>query len=192
MGKLNINVNIFPKSGYVFKDANGVTHIGDSWKTVIRKVAAYRRRQGLPIGDVAGEVKAQACAREPAICREETDEQQLAYRKVSIKGMVLAFLARCREARDKGQLHYVAPHDAANRANVCAGCPLNTPMPGGCGSCRAARAGAQKYVLQGRAADQRLNGCLVLGEDMGVAAWLDRVNVDVAALPGHCWRKKVL
>lgn len=91
MGRMNINVNIFPKSGYVFKDASGVVHQGDSWKTVIKKVAAYRHRQGLPIGNVVDEVKAQACAREPSICREETEEQRAAYRKVSLKGLLLAF-----------------------------------------------------------------------------------------------------
>ena len=147
MGRQTINVNIFPKSGYLFKDAQGVVHQASTWQGVMRKVAAYRHRLGLPIGNVAAEVMAQACSREPGICREESDEQREAYRKVSIKGRVLKFLAQCREFKDKDGLTYSSPSDAAARANVCASCPFNTPLPGGCGSCKQARREAQKYVL---------------------------------------------
>jgi hypothetical protein len=193
MGKQTINVNLFPKTGYVFKDQNGVTHVGSSWAGVIAKVIAYRKRMSQPPGNAEAEVVAQACANNPAYCREETEAQKQAYRKVSIKGRVLRFLALAREHKDAGSLTFSQPQDAANRAAVCARCPFNQPLPSGCGACNKARKEGQLYVLgRQRNIDARLHGCLVLGEDVAVAAHLERVTVDNSELPADCWRKKTL
>lgn len=188
---LRINVNLFPKSGYVFKDQTGVVHVGGSWGAVINKVRAYRKRMGQAPGNVAAEVIAQACASNPAFCREETEEQRRAYRTVSLKGMVLRFLALARQHKDAGSLTFSTPQDAANRADVCARCPYNQKLPEGCGNCNKARRESQLYVLgRQRNIDGRLNGCLILGEDLPTAAHLERVTVDNPALPANCWRKK--
>lgn len=188
-----INVNIYPKTGYRFKDRDGTVHVASSWVGVMRKVSAYRKRAGFPQGNVEAEVTAQACAGSPALCREETPEQRAAYRKVSLKGRVLQFLALARRVKDEGGLTFVSPQDASNRADVCARCPFNQGLPEGCGSCRKARSESQNYVLgHGRRIDGRLNGCVILGEDLPTAAHLDRVVVDNAELPANCWRKKTL
>lgn len=193
MNKTVINVNLYPKSGYRFVEKDGSVHTAGTWPGVMNKVISYRRRQGVPIGDVEAEVTAQACANNPAYCFQETDEQRMAYRKTSIKGRVLQFLSAARKAKDEGKLVFGIPQDAVNRAHVCSLCPFNTKLPTGCGSCNQARKEGQLYVLgRDRVIDPRMHGCVILGEDLVVAAHLERVVVDVPELPAHCWRKKTL
>lgn len=193
MSKLVINVNLYPKSGYRFIDQNGTVHLGNSWVNLINKVINYRRRAKFPIGNVEAEVTAQACKENPAHCRDESEETMRKYRKISLKGRVLQFLSLARKHKETGQLNFVQPIDAHNRTNVCVRCPHNTALPTGCGSCNAARKEAHKEILNpGRQPDSRMHGCEILGEDLAVAAHLDRVSVDVPELPAHCWRKKTL
>jgi hypothetical protein len=185
-----INVNLYPRDGYFFKDADGAVIRATDWPKVKRKVAAYRTRAGRPVGNVDAEVDAQACMRNPAHCAEISDATLHQTKVSSMKGRVLQYLSFIRGLIPGNRLPWANPRDAANRAAVCASCPNNTALPEGCSSCRAAVREMQKEILGGRTLDARLNGCCVLGESLPVSVWVDHDVVDSAELPPHCWRKR--
>jgi hypothetical protein len=187
-----VNPNLSPKSGYFFKDKDGARIVANSWAGVIVRVQAYRKRAGYPPGDPAGEVMTQACAREPVICTDEGTMHQNALKKASLKSRVLGWMGLARKHRAEQKLNYVDAATAAARAEVCARCPQNTPLPTGCASCTSALQEMRNEVLGRRNLDKRLNACLVLGEDMQTAAHLERETADIAELPAHCWRKRTL
>jgi hypothetical protein len=68
-----VNVNLFPKEGYIYLESDGSKHRAENWSKLMAKVSAYRKRAGLPQGDVEREVMAQACQRNPSHCSEEND-----------------------------------------------------------------------------------------------------------------------
>lgn len=186
-----LNVNLYPRDGFFYKESDGTRIGGDTWAGVIRRVAAYRKRAGLPAGDPEREVTDQACTRSPVLC-SEVDATTLKHRRIaSIKGRLLKWLAgiRSQKARE-GSLNFVDAEMAKRRADYCAGCVFNTPLPGGCGTCTAAVNEIRKELLgPKRRLDPRVAGCNMLGEDCVVSTHLDEVRVDNSELPGHCWRK---
>lgn len=186
-----INVNLYPKDGYFFIDSDGARIRSDSWSKVMAKVQAYRKRAGLPAGDVEAEVMAQACSRNPSHCSEENDANRRQLMVTSLKGRVLKYLSFLRGLMPGNRIPWVSPQEAANRANVCASCPYNTPLPEGCSSCRAAVKAMHNEILGRRKQDPRLNGCAVLGESLQASVHVDHDVVDSSQLPGHCWRKRV-
>lgn len=57
---------VYPSDGHWFEDIDKVVHKGRSWNEVFRKVVAYRKRNGFPVGNVSVEVLEQAEKRWPA------------------------------------------------------------------------------------------------------------------------------
>lgn len=181
-----VNVNIFPKDGFQFVETDGtVIRATSGWKGVILRLVAYRKRNRLPMGDPAKEVHEQACARSPDTCHDDADPTTVRHLKIaSLKGRALAWVAAL-----KARPHtFVDEGLMRARANVCAGCPAHAPTAGGCGSCKKALKGVRQEVLGGRPIDDRMAGCLVLGEDTGVNTWLADPTVANSELPKCCWR----
>lgn len=185
-----VNVNLFPKDGYIFVESDGAKIRGENWTKLMGRVSAYRKRAGLAQGDVEAEVMAQACARNPSHCAEVNEATIHQTKVASLKGRVLQYLSFIRGLLTGSRVPWVSPADATNRANVCASCPNNIALPEGCSSCRAAVRAMQKEILGGRRIDARLNGCSVLGESLPVSTWVEHDVVDSAELPAHCWRKR--
>jgi hypothetical protein len=185
-----ININLYPRDGYWFKESDGAVIRGASWGGVIRKVAAYRQRAKYPIGNVEAEVNAQACARNPSHCAELSEATVQQTKIVSLKGRVLKYLSFLRGLLPN-RIPWVDATTARNRANVCASCPHNTALPEGCSSCRAAVKAMRLEVLGNRRVqDHRLNACDLLGEDLPTSCHVDHDVVDMPELPGHCWRRR--
>ena len=184
-----INSNVFPKGGFVFLDENGVNHNGGSWAGVIGKVRNYRQRAGVPVGDVAAEVIAQACRTNPGLCREDSPAYAEALQKATLKTRVLRWISTFRERAEKEPLIFVSDEERKQRANVCAVCPHNDSLPGGCASCAKALKELRKKVIGARLDDARLQACGWLGEDLPSAVHLEQVRVTYDALPANCWRK---
>lgn len=186
-----INVNIYPKDGYFFKDSDGSTHRGKDWREVIVRVTNYRKRNKMAPGNPEQEVHDQACLRNAALCHDENPEQiKNEVRKTSMKGRVLKWLSGIRKIRAERELQFVPEDEAKQRAAICLNCPIHTHYPVGCGSCKAAVRESRKEILGPRNADERLNGCNVLGEDLGVSVHIEQVRVNNAELPDQCWRKQ--
>ena len=183
-----INKNIYPKGGYYFIDADGSKHVAtDGWNGVIARVKLYRKRKGVPIGDVEAEVIAQACSRNPVLCQDDNGQRQIQLKKTSMKSKILAWLAWLRGYQDK---HFVDEALARERATICASCPNNQAFQDGCASCRATVTELRKAILgPKRFVDGRLNACLAIEEDLPTVVHLEMVAVPRDDLPAHCWRK---
>jgi hypothetical protein len=187
--KKRINVNLYPREGYFFKDSDGVIIRGDNWLNVMAKVQAYRKRAGYEIGDVESEVAQQACARNPSHCAVINDATERQTLISSLKTRVLRYMSFLRGLGPR--IPWVDSAAAARRASICASCPHNTALPEGCSSCRAALKEMRNEIMgRGRTQDARLNGCAVLGEDLQTSVHVDHDVVDSDALPAHCWRKR--
>ena len=182
-----LKVNMFPKDGHFYKEADGYIHRAGSWKRVIAMTQDYRRRNGLPMGDPEADVIAQACQRNPALCYEEYPHQREQRKKASVKGRVLAWLNRILARPER---KYVSPEEAQSRASICAGCPKNTKIAEGCSSCRAAIKEYRNKLVGNRPGDARIEACSELGEDLVVSTWLDEVRVEAPEAPANCWRKR--
>lgn len=187
-----INVNVYPKDGYFFTEADGtVLRATNGWKGVISRVISYRRRNKLPPGNPTDEVHAQACERNPDACRPDPDPvHKQALKVASLKGRVFAWGASLRARRASEPLPFVDAATMHARATVCAGCPAHAAISGGCGSCKRALKEVRQDLLGGRAIDERVSGCTALGEDCAVNAWLDQQTVENDELPGICWRRR--
>src|ERR1700675_4117108 len=124
---MKINVNLYPRLGYRYKERDGALIVSTkSWVEVMQKVEAYRKRKGIPRGNVEADVMNSACKQNPGYCSEESPETMRQRKIVSLKGRVLTWLNNFRRAKDKGQqLNYVDGGEAAKRADVCSRCPMN-------------------------------------------------------------------
>ena len=187
-----INPNIYPKDGFWFKDADGVDHRADTWPGVIARLIKYRQRAGKPPGDPVNEVINQACERNPLICTDEVAAQQQAYRKASLKSQTLAWMNLARTHKRENRLEYVDSATSGERIRTCADCPFNTSLQESCASCRQVLDEIRNEVIGRRHRDNRLNSCLILGEDLQTAAHLERESVENGELPAKCWRKRTL
>jgi hypothetical protein len=188
----NINSNVYPKGGYVYKDADNVVHTGASWPGVIAKVRLYRERRGQPAGDVAAQVINQACQANPGLCRQETAEYRAQLNKTTLKTKTLRWLTDLRTRATTEPLAFVTDEERKQRAGICAACPLNQSLPEGCGSCVKALHELRKGSIGDRFVDGRLHSCGVLGEDLSAAVHLDQVRFNHSELPANCWRKVTL
>jgi len=187
--KKRINVNLYPREGYFFKESDGSIHRADSWAHVMARVVVYRKRAGLPPGDVESEVAQQACSRNPAHCAEINDATVHQTLVASLKTRILKYMSFLRGLGPR--IPWVNAAEASRRAGVCATCPHNTALPEGCGSCRAALSAMRDEVLgRGRAKDGRLHGCAILGEDLPTSVHVDHDVVENDQLPDACWRKR--
>jgi hypothetical protein len=188
---LRINVNLYPKDGYFFKDQDHTTLRGANWSEVVRKVVEYRKRAGLPPGKPAEEVMAQACQRNPSYCHETN--RVVPPPRVTAKALALQWLFGISKT-PKAELEFVTPDEAKSRAGICATCPKNSSLGvSACSSCKQAFSEYRKNILgDSRIRDGRLGGCAVLGADLTTATHLDEVRIDNGDLPQNCWRKKVL
>jgi hypothetical protein len=184
-----INLNLFPKDGYIFVDKDGTRLVAANWRGVIARVADYRKRNNLPVGNPEQEVHEQACERNPAYCSEITEQQKEMTRVASLKGRVLAWLSGVLAGREKQPITFLPESTVKARAEICATCPKNAAIADSCSSCRAALKAYRKNILGSRPINGRLNGCVILGEDTAVSTAVDQILSDDADLPAHCWRK---
>lgn len=187
-----VNRNLYPKSGYVFRDSDGTRHVGGNWQHLIAIVRRYRQKRGLPFDTVEAEVNEQGCQNNPELCIEESEANKRQLRQVSLKGRVLLWLGARQKRKEKEPLVFVQDSLHAARVDVCSRCPKNTALPEGCGSCRAALKELATSLVGSRQLDGRVNGCLVLGEYIPVSSWIEDTAIPNPELPGECWRKRTL
>lgn len=188
-----INDGIYPKNGgYLFIESDQSRHVGTSPGNLLLRVIAYRKRAGLPAGNPEVEIQEQICARNPGVCYEsDRGSMPTAMKKTaSMKSKVLLWCSILMRRKQNGDLRYVSLQETHDRVNICAACPKNTAYPDGCSSCKKAIREYRTNLVPGRPMDTvRLHGCLVLGEDTGIATHLDEHRVANPELPNHCWRK---
>lgn len=186
---MRINVNLYPKDGYVFVEKDGTTiRSTKGWNDLIQRVALYRRLNRIPPGLPEAEVHEQACRANPSYCSQANPPPPTPTSKHSLKAAVLKWLSNGRLMKDKVAL--VTPEEAARRSSICATCPFNIALKEGCAPCRAFVVEARREILPKRAIDTRVNACEKLAVDAATAAHLDTPAVDQNDLPDHCWMKR--
>jgi hypothetical protein len=184
-----LNPNIHPHDGFFFKESDGVTLRGTTWTGVIKRVILYRQRAKLPPGNPEQEVIAQACSRDPVLCREDNGQHAAQIKRQPLKARVLTWLNTLRANKEK---QFVEEHVARERATNCAQCANNKDLPSGCASCKAAVKILREQVIERRFQDGRLRACEVLGEDLPTSVNMELQTVEEPSLPAHCWRKRTI
>lgn len=66
---VKFNVSLYPPSGWVFEDTQGVKHSGKSLAQLVSRVVNYRVINHLPVADPAVEINNQLCANFPGYCK---------------------------------------------------------------------------------------------------------------------------
>jgi hypothetical protein len=183
--------NLHPHNGYTFTEPDGSIHRADGWPGVIARVRLYRKRNGIPEGNVESDVFKQVCEREPTLCGSGGDaEYYKELRVASLKVRVLKWLSALLRDIQANPNCFVDDATAKARANVCATCPLNKPLADGCAPCKQAVSELRRSILgPHRSIDARLHNCTILGTDVAVNIYLDEVATGIGELPDFCWRK---
>lgn len=189
---MNYNPNLYPPSGYVLTDAQGVRHRGESWRDLFRTVAAYRVRNGMPPGDPEAEVNAQQCALNPGLC--SSDPRPLPPQRVndSVNSRVLNWFANTLAGlRQFGALPRVNEAEAIRRSEICIRCPRQQPLSSACESCISSVAGARRTILGEKGSvNKALHPCRILGEDCQTSIHLKNEPVSEVGMPADCWRRE--
>jgi len=185
-----INLNIYPKDGYVFRDADGYVHQAESWKKLAVSVADYRARNGFAPGEPWEEIMTQQCAKTPGFCNEQPTPDPTG---MSFTQHVLAWLAHAAGYKRLGQWNRIDDPTAANRAAICAVCPNQKALSTACGACITSIKTLRKALLNGATPQhQNLDPCAVLFEDCQSTVHVDPPPVSAeqnAKLPPKCWRR---
>lgn len=190
---LKINPNIFPKGGFVFKNQDGTTIVGDKKPAVVARLRAYRKRIGQAPGDPEQEVTQQLCERNPGLCTQDDGQNAAMLKLATLKGRILAWFASVRSRMASNPLQFVSQDEANRRGLTCLGCPFNKNLPdSGCSSCVSVVKELRINVIGGRKIDSPVThrGCNVLGEEIATSVWLEQLTVDNSELPAFCWRKR--
>lgn len=173
-------------------ETDGTRIRGSSWPNLIKKVADYRRLNGLPAGDPETEIYRQTCQRVPTLCFESeptmpkprTEKQH----KESLKAALLRSMSETARRVEKNEVIFVPDALAAARADVCRRCPMQIDVGGGCGSCKQAIKGLAKQI-RGKHPELPGVGCSIFQIHTPSQAYLDDPGVRRGDLPSECWRK---
>jgi hypothetical protein len=188
---MTVNPNVPPPNGYVFRDTDGTLLRATSWKTLERKVIAYRTQTGGNVDDVMSEIINQICAATPDYCNRP-GERANGNRKVGneYKSKIIRYLAMIAQAKQAKNLRYVKDSEAQARAKKCAGCPHRTHVDIGCQSCKSSITALKEQCLGGRKSRAPALGlCSLCESDLSVAIHVCENPQPDGRLPRYCWRK---
>lgn len=185
-----INKNLYPPDGYVFRETDGSHHRGSNWKSLEDRVRTYREINGLPAGDVWGDIEAQICVRIPHFCRSQTKTPVRRREGSSLNGRVTGWIGRQLGTKRAGRITFASDEEARRRAAICGRCPQQQALSKTCGDCLRQVAKA-RAVIFGRKplVSQNLEACGVLGEDSTLAIHINQPSADPNGLPADCWRR---
>lgn len=188
---MKIKPGLVPKRGYVFTDAEGVTHVGDNWPHLVRVVAQYRAMNRKPPGDPAAEITVMVCSAEPDLCHKKGPSVLESKDKETFFVKIQDWTSRRLMEARRRILRFVKPLDAANRADLCRKCPYQRPWKKGCDSCNKASEAVVKSILGDRpSVGLGLLGCGILEENTELSIHLEQpVSMD-DRLPKACWRRR--
>src|SRR5574342_354760 len=96
------NPNIPPPNGFIFRDIDGTLIKGSSWKSLERKVVAYRKQAGGSVDNVLDEIFAQVCAAAPEYCKSpKTSKPKKDARSAgTVKSVVFKYLSKLVHAKE--------------------------------------------------------------------------------------------
>jgi hypothetical protein len=188
---MNINPNIPPPNGYIFRDTDGTLLKATSWKALERKVIAYRKQTGGNVDDIMPEIIRQVCETTPDYCKrpgEKSDGSRSMGKEYKQK--IIRYLAMIGQAKQAKNLRYVQDSEAQARAKKCMGCPHRTHVDVGCQSCKNSIARLREQCLGGRKSRAPALGlCGLCESDLSVSIHVCENPQPDGRLPRYCWRK---
>lgn len=187
-----INPNLFPDGGYFYIEGDGSRHVGDSWRSLERRVIDYRARTGKPIGNPHEDIMAQVCARLPHLCRRVHPVVYPAgNHSLSWNQRVITWFAGLLGKKRVNAIARVPDQVAAERAEICKGCEFQKPLVSSCQPCLDSIRMGRKEVMDGHTSQhQNLQPCSALGEDCQTSVHIEQDLSDNPSLPLKCWRRK--
>jgi hypothetical protein len=189
---MNINPNIPPPNGYVFRDTDGTLLKATGWRELERKVVAYRKQTGGNVDDVMPEIIRQVCETTPDYCKRP-GEKSNGNRKVGneYKSKIIRYLAMIGQAKQARNLRYVQDSEADQRIKKCLGCPHRTHVDIGCQSCKNSISKLKEQCLGGKKSRSPALGLCKLSEcDLSVAVHVCENKEPNGNMPNYCWRKQ--
>lgn len=184
--KLRFKEDLFPKDGFVYRDADNVQHMAANLPSLVKAVSSYRVRTGRPLGDPEQDILGQLCKRQPALCNEYvTAHQPDALTRSVASDAVKLFTA--------GNFDAVAEEEANLRASLCLKCRARVPWGQGCPPCLKQGADMIAKMLERLPKHKALanQACLHALDDLQLAVWKSegREVLNPPADSG-CWRER--
>jgi hypothetical protein len=188
----NINPNIPPPNGYIFRDADGTELKGTSWASLERAVLMYRRQTGGKQTDLMEEILTQVCDAAPGFCRNpRTREQHEGEQRKDVRFIIISYLTRIARTAQDGNLTYAAAPVVDHRVKTCLSCPFRKNAEVGCQTCMSSIAALKKVAMRNKQIKAPALGmCDALEEDLSVATHINEQGACRADLPDTCWRKQ--
>lgn len=193
---LRFNENMYPDGGWYFRDAQGVNHIGNGFRSLVKVVTEYRTRNKFELGDPEVEITVQLCGRNPGYCR---DDQPGAPRPGAQRGprstkgtltqKVIFWMTWMTQQKRLKRLKKVSRAEAKRRANICARCPKQQAFPLSCGSCKANMKNLERALLGEDPVHSSIETCSVLQEQTSASVFFELPHSDNPDLPANCWRQ---
>jgi hypothetical protein len=187
---LEVNPNLFPPGGFVFKDEDGMEVRGSDLPGLVQAVESYRRQTGGSLVDVYGEVVAQICGNTPHVCRDvpASEVGPTPAQKALVARVVAAALMFRREVAS-GSVKFVKANEAYGRASICERCPRRKEWARFCPPCKKNATEVLEAAVRPNELVASVKGaaCELAGDDLSAAVWEEnpeRLN----GVPSICWR----
>jgi hypothetical protein len=184
-------IGLIPPSGWHCVQSD-VRITAFDYKSLLTAVEEYRAQNGVPVGDVEGDVNAYICGNWPNNCHgvDMVTVQSISPQTNQAKLLedIQTWARNILAGNNPVQL--VSDELAEARAKICRGCPKNVNWRGGCASCVVVTDRACASLRQARdtASSAVLGGCTSMRHDNRTAIFLDRDIFQKATdLPEFCW-----
>ncbi len=193
---VRFNENLYPDGGWYFKDSDGVTHRGSSFKSLINTVREYRARNKFEAGDPEVEITTQLCGRNPGYCNDTTPripEPKSVRLKSSVSHLgqkVMSWMTFMIQEKRRGRISRVPQSEAKRRAGICARCPRQHAFPLACGACKLSVKTSERGLLDNQApVHDGIETCSILHEQTSTSVHFNLPSSDNPELPENCWRR---
>lgn len=177
---------------------NGYRIQSDSYDQLVIDVQDYLLSHNIPASDIEKSIIEFICSVSPRTCRKSPSASKSSknlantYRAAASGNPMMDRVSHwASEILKKPEAKtLVSPHDADERAAICASCQFNVPWKNGCGKCVNNAERMLHVIRQARKNrhDSKLNACSANGYCVKTAIWLNKSIVHLSeSAPSSCW-----
>lgn len=182
-----------PPGGYHFIDrstGNETRIEGHDFPSVAQRMLEHRLRNGRSPGNPLQELYDYVCGNWRSLCDDTNPPETPAPPGTKLAHRVSAWIGRFAALTAPGDAG-VDQQVATRRGEICNSCPQNQNYRGGCPSCVSSIDKSSFQYRRGRSTpyDDRLGGCVVLGEHLPTSVWSAKLTPTTENVPQECWRK---
>lgn len=185
--------SVVPPGGFHFVDKTETGEYrveGSSYEEVANNLLKLRLANGVNPGNPLEEVYHYVCSSWPHFCQSQ---QQPAAVRSSGPGLSARAQAWIAAAAQQSTRSSPSESEIQRRAAICAGCPQNRDVSGGCGSCIANIRRLAFILTKGRNDLNHLGACDILSQwnpvAVGRSSFPPSSEEQISRLPNYCWRR---